>query len=417
MNIMYNTKVKLLMLAAALSALTLQSCNNSKKRTMNDYKKGTYGYDLKFLKEKDAGLIVLKSNDGKCEVIVSPKYQAKVFTSTAAGAEGNSLGFVNHDVLNSNIVDEHMNGYGGENRFWLGPEGGQYSVYFEQGKEQVYDNWHTPKPIDIEPWTIVSASGTQAEMKKEMEVANYKGTLLKLNVDRKISLIDNSQIVKLLDISISNSVNTVAYTTDNRITNQNDFEWTEETGAICIWILDMFIPAPSALTFIPFNEGADEELGKVATTDYFGEIPADRLTVNDGMVYLKTDGKFRSKLGMNGKRTRAIAGNYDPDSKRLTVTTYDVDPNAVYLNQEWNPERNPLAGDAMNAYNDGPLADGSIMGPFLEVESVSPAAFLKPNEQLSHRHTVFHFVGDENDLNPIAEKLFGKSLTAIKGVF
>jgi hypothetical protein len=101
----------------------------------------------------------------------------------------------------------------------------------------------------------------------------------------------------------------------------------------------------------------------------------------------------------------------------LTITAFDVDKNAVYLNQEWNPAKDPLLGDAMNAYNDGPLADGSIMGPFLELESVSPAAFLKPLHSLSHKHTVYHFIGEEADLSPITEKLFGITINDIKNAF
>jgi len=400
-----------------LSALVLFCCSNTKKNSMNKYQKGTYGYDLYFLKEKDKDLIVLKDDNGKAELIVSAKYQGKVFTSTANGLDGISIGFVNYDVLNSDIIDEHMNGYGGENRFWLGPEGGKYSVYFDKGKEQIFENWHTPKPIDIEAWTLVSANEKNVVLNKVMEVTNYQGYKLKLNVDREVNLIGNNHISKLLDINISDKVNTVAYITDNKITNLNDFEWTTETGTICIWMLDMYIPGPNALTFIPFFEGNEAELGKIATTDYFGEIPEDRLIIRNGMLYLKTDGEYRSKMGMNAKRTKSIAGNYDPDTKRLTVTTFDVDENAIYLNQEWNPEKDPLTGDAMNAYNDGHLEDGSIMGPFMEVESVSPAAFLKPMEALNHLHTVFHFIGEESDLNPIALKLFGLSLTEIKSVF
>lgn len=394
----------------------LFSCNPTKKEKIM-YDKGTFGYDLNFLSEKDS-LIVLKSNEDKAQVIVSAKYQGKVFTSTANGLEGNSLGFVNHDVLNSETIDEHMNGYGGENRFWLGPEGGQYSVYFEKGKEQIYDNWHTPKPIDTEAWDIVSSDSKQATLRKTMEVTNYQGNKLNLNVDRKITMMDITNIYGSLGLqSIIEGVDAVGYVTDNKITNLNDYAWTKETGTICIWMLDMFIPAPKALTVIPFNVGDEKELGIVATTDYFGEIPADRLKIKDGILYLKTDGKFRSKLGMNGKRTKAIAGNYDPDSKRLTITTYDVEKDAIYLNQEWNPAKDPLVGDAMNAYNDGPLEDGSIMGPFLEVESVSPAAFLKPSESLSHKHTVYHFIGEPDKLTIITEKLLGVSISEINSIF
>ena len=71
----------------------------------------------------------------------------------------------------------------------------------------------------------------------------------------------------------------------------------------------------------------------------------------------------------------------------------------------------------MNAYNDGPLDDGSIMGPFLELESVSPAALLKPAQSLSHRHTVFHFSAEEDVLSAIAEKLLGVSIKEIKNAF
>ena len=385
--------------------MTSPSCNNPKK-----FEKGAFGYDLAYLSQKDDGLIVLSGAGGKAQIIVSAKYQGKVFTSTANGLSGASLGFVNYKAFDSDVIDEHINAYGGENRFWLGPEGGKYSVYFAPGDEQVFDNWHTPKPIDIEPWDVVSSDAKNVVMKKEMQVTNYLGKQLRLNVDRRISLMEPADANRILGIASNPYLNMVAYQTENAITNLNDFEWTEETGTICIWMLDMFNPAPDAVTVIPFNEGDEAELGKIVTSDYFGEIPADRLRIQGNVIYLKTDGKFRSKLGLNGKRTKAIAGNYDPESKRLTISTFDVDKDAIYLSQEWNPDKDPLTGDALNAYNDGPLADGSIMGPFLELESVSPAAFLKPSQSLTHRHTVFHFTGEEKDLNPIAEKLLGVSL-------
>jgi hypothetical protein len=57
------------------------------------------------------------------------------------------------------------------------------------------------------------------------------------------------------------------------------------------------------------------------------------------------------------------------------------------------------------------------MGPFYEIESVSPAAFLKPDQTLSHKHSVFHFTGNEQALDGIAKKLFGTSLDDIKKAF
>lgn len=403
-----------------LGCALLFSCAGNKKtsETMEkEYQKGTFGYDVNYLSEKDEGLIVLKSDDEMAQVILSAKYQGKVFTSTANGPEGNSHGFVNYAFFDAGVVDEHMNGFGGEDRFWLGPEGGRYSIYFEPGKEQVYENWHTPKAIDIEAWEASHVTGKKAVFVKEMEQVNYLGNLLRVGIEREVSLLSNAEIARKLQVDVPAGVNGVAYETANTITNRNDFEWTPETGTVCIWMLDMFNPSEEAVTVIPYNTGDEKELGKVVTSDYFGEIPADRLIDDNGVLYFKTDGKSRGKLGMNAQRTQSIAGNYDPVAKRLTIVTFDADPDATYLNQEWNPDRDPLVGDALNAYNDGPLEDGSIMGPFLELESCSPAAFLKPGESLSHRHNVFHFTGEEKSLSPIAEKLLGVNLEKVRNVF
>jgi hypothetical protein len=404
--------------AAVCLCSIVNSCNvNKKKAIMNEYEKGTFGFDLQYLAKTD-NPIVLTSEDNQAQIIVSAKYQGKVFTSTAAGLEGKSLGFLNYKVFESNEVNEHMNGYGGENRLWIGPEGGSFSVFFKPGVEQIYDNWFTPPPIDTEPWLIVEKEKKAVVMEKEMDVNNYLGNRLHLKVHRKVQLLESSDIQAVLGVAPQEKVKTVAYTTENKLTNLNDFAWTRETGTICIWILDMFNTAPNALTLVPYITGDEKELGIVATSNYFGEIPADRYKDNkNGLVFLKTDGKYRSKIGLNTKRTKAIAGNYDPTAKHLTIASFDVDRNAVYLNQEWNPDKDPMIGDVLNAYNDGPLDDGSIMGPFLELESDSPAALLAPNETLIHCHNVFHFVGEDAELSAITEALFGVSIKELKTIF
>lgn len=404
-------------LAAAVLSLGVSACSQGKKQVdMDVYEKGTFGYDLGYLGAKDS-LVVLMDEGENAQVIVSPKYQAKVFTSTVGGRSGTSLGYLNYDALDAEVINEHMNGYGGENRFWIGPEGGQYSVFFRPGTEQVYDHWHTPPAVDVEPWQVIASDKRSVWMTKEMEVQNYRGTQLRLAVDREIRLLDVADVERMLGVKAGAGIKTVAYATRNSIRNRNDFAWTEQTGTICMWMLDMYNVAPDALTIVPFAEGPEERLGKIATTDYFGEIPADRIRIEDGVLYLKTDGKYRSKLGMNPKRTKAVAANYNPGLRCLTVTTFDVDPDAVYLNQEWNPAKDPQAGDALNAYNDGPLEDGSIMGPFLEVESASPAAFLKPGEQQVHHHNVFHLVGDETALDAVSRSVLGVTLSKIKSIF
>ncbi|MBD0259018.1 MAG: hypothetical protein ICV83_25145, partial [Cytophagales bacterium] len=94
--------------------------------------RGTFGYDLGFLR-KHGPVVVLSSPDTRAQVLVSPAYQGRVMTSTASGPAGNSYGWINYDLIASGKTGPHMNAFGGEDRFWLGPEGGQYGLYFRKG--------------------------------------------------------------------------------------------------------------------------------------------------------------------------------------------------------------------------------------------------------------------------------------------
>ncbi len=397
------------------------SCNNttqSKETIVNNNsatQKGTFGYDLAFLKKHDS-VIVLKSNDDKAQIIVSPKYQAKVFTSTADGDSGFSFGWVNYKAF-SGPLDAHMNAYGGENRFWLGPEGGKFSLYFQPGAKMEFANWKTPAAFDSEIWQVTDKKNDAVTMHKDMQLTNYKGTSLQMSVDRTIKILSNKEIENNTGVSLPDSVKAVGYETNNVLYNKGNNEWTEATGMPCIWMLDMLKTTPATVIVVPHKNSAGKELKDVATTTYFGEIPDERLKHDDNKLLFKADGKSRGKLGIKPSFAKPMMGSYDSQNKVLTVTMFQPDSSAKYLNQEWNTTKPSFSGDAVNAYNDGPLADGSLMGPFYEIESVSPAAFLKPGQSLSHKHSVYHFTGDEASLNAITQKLLGESLDEIKNAF
>jgi len=370
---------------------------------------GTFGYDLAFLQKYDS-VIVLTSTDGQSSVIVSPAYQAKVFTSTTEGPSGKSFGWVNYTAFDEK-PNEHMNAFGGENRLWLGPEGGPFSLYFKKGDSMVFENWRTPPPIDIEPWDITDQNSKAVTMRKEMALVNYAGTSFSLTATRKIELLDQASVETVLGMQVPDSVKQVAYLTVNSIRNTGSEAWTETTGMPCIWMLDMFRPSPQTSIIIPFKESPKSS--RIATTDYFGEIDSSRIAYTDSVLLFSADGKSRGKLGLAPDRATNRAGSYDAENKVLTITVYDVHPNQQYLNQEWGLSKPPFSGDAVNAYNDGPLADGSQMGPFYEIESVGPAAFLAPGQEQEHKHRVFHFTGPEKALDQLCEKLLGISLEKI----
>ena len=56
----------------------------------------------------------------------------------------------------------------------------------------------------------------------------------------------------------------------------------------------------------------------------------------------------------------------------------------------------------------------TLLGPFYELETSSPALALYPNESYTHVHRTIHLQGTEADLDGIAKKVFGVGLDTIK---
>jgi len=406
-----------LFLSVLILFFLVVSCGESPRKVEKvvPFEKGSFGYDLQFLKSKDS-VIVLKNGDS--QVIISPKYQGKVFTSTAMGLNGSSSGWINYKAMNSDSVAHHINAYGGEDRMWLGPEGGQFSIFFKPGDKMVFDNWQTPSGLDSEPWKLVSHDLLNVSMTKELQLQNFSGTKFKVSLNRRVKLLSAADLSGILGISPDSTVKWVGFESANTLANAGPEKWTREKGTINIWMLAMLTPSENGVVVIPYQQGDEKELGKVATTNYFGEIPADRIKIGDGTLYFKVDGKHRSKLGLSDKRATTFAGSYDPGRQMLTILQFTKpSSNSGYINQLWEIQKEPFKGDVINSYNDGPLANGSQMGPFYEMESSSPAAFLAPGESLTHTQRIFHFVGAETQLSLISGKILGVSIGQITSAF
>ena len=84
----------------------------------------SFGDDLAFL-QKHTPIIVLSDRTGQAKVAVAAAWQGRVMTSTAGGDEGLSAGWINRELIASGKIQPHINVFGGEDRFWLGPEGGR----------------------------------------------------------------------------------------------------------------------------------------------------------------------------------------------------------------------------------------------------------------------------------------------------
>jgi hypothetical protein len=332
--------------------------------------------------------------------------------------EGASYGWINYDLIESAKLQPHINAFGGEDRFWLGPEGGQFSIYFRKGAPFEFDYWFVPKEIDTEPFEVIETDNHFARFKKDFELVNYSGSRFNLRITREIRLLDRNDIENNIGIKLQESVDFVAFESESVLTNTGSYAWTKETGMLSIWILGMFTPSPAVTIIIPYKQGDESSLGTVVNDTYFGKISSDRLKVEDGIIFFKGDGKSRGKIGLSPYRVIPVAGSYDASSKTLTIVQFSFQEGMTdYVNSMWEIQDEPFSGDVLNSYNDGPLDDGSQMGPFYELESSSPAANLQPGESLTHIHQTYHFQGDENTLNEITLKIFGVNLETIKNAF
>ena len=373
----------------------------------------TFGEDSTFLK-KHTDAVVL--SNGESFLVVVPEYQGRVMTTSAQGNTGASSGWINYDLVKTGVrpkeetqgtLEAHVCAFGGEERFWLGPEGGQFSIFFKPETPFEFDDWFTPAAIDTDAWRVTQQDDLCVTLKHNFGLVNHSGTQFKVGAERTVCLLDPAQLKSISGITAPKGVDTVAYQTVNTVTNKGEAAWEKDSGLLSIWMLCMFKPSPTTTIFIPYHNADDEDLGKVMTSDYFGEISADRLKADDGVIYFKGDGASRGKIGISPERSKGMAASYDPAMKRLTVLVYEQpDEHSGYVNSLWEQQEHPYQGDAINSYNDGPVGeDGEQIGPFYELESSSPALSLAPGKSATHAQTIVHFYGEDADLQHILNQL------------
>lgn len=374
--------------------------------------------DVTFLK-KYSDVIELRAPDGDARIAVMPGLQARVMTSTAGGPGDLSYGWINRKLFISGDTSVHMNAFGGEERLWLGPEGGQFSIFFPKDSAFTFENWRTPRLIDLDAYDVVAQTAHSATFSKSAMLTNYSGTVFNLRLNREIKVLGRDETFQLLNVDADSALLSVAYQTINKLDNAGSAAWSKDTGLLSIWLLGMFNPSPQVTMVLPYVEGPVTTLGPIVNDEYFGKVPADRLKVSEGKLFFRGDGKYRSKIGLPPGRAKDVVGSYDAVSKTLTIVQYTKgEPEDVYVNSKWEIQRYPYSGDVVNAYNDGPPTPGAEpMGPFYELESSSPARELNPGESIVHRQTTFHFQGEEKALDSLSARVLGATLAEIKAAF
>lgn len=388
---------------------------NASQTRLQQGNANSFGEVVSFVNRHSQLLVLADARDEAC-IAVWPAMQGRVLTSTAAGAGGLSFGWINRELIASGMVLEHVNSVGGEDRIWLGPEGGQYSIYFAPGVPFDLEHWFTPAAIDTEAFEIVKQSAGTVSLRRDIHLTNYSATNFHVQIDREVRLLSNEQIWSGLKIVTVSGIKAVGYESENKLTNLDQVSWSADTGLLSLWVLGQFQSNPRTTIILPIKAGSPSELGIPVTTDYFGSVPEDRIAIHQDAVFFKADGDYRSKLGLSLQRAKGILGSYDAENGTLTIAQHTLPTGpAKYVNSAWKLQDDPYSGDVTNCYNDGPPSPGGAqLGKFYELESSSPAAALNSNETLAHTHRTVHMTGDEPQLDMICQATLGVTLDQIR---
>jgi hypothetical protein len=374
--------------------------------------------DLAFLRRHRETLELL-APDGRGRIAVVPEFQGRVMTSSAGASSGRSFGFLKDECIASRRLARGINPYGGEDRLWLGPEGGPFALFFApEARAQTLEHWQTPAVVDSEPFTLVAVDAHQARFEREARLANRAGSSFELRLERTVRVLDARAASAELGLDVD-GLECVAFESDNVLTNTGRAAWTRRTGMLSLWVLGMFKPSPTATVILPLAAPLAVDPAEHVNDAYFGRVPAERLrrvaSVGGSALLFRADGAYRSKIGVAPPLARPLAASFDAERQVLTLVTFTLPSGECeYVDSTWGPQANPFRGDAVHSYNDGPSAPGAAsFGPFYELESSSPAAALAPGESLAHRHRTLHCEGPRAALEQVVDTLFGLDLDAL----
>ncbi|OHB84751.1 MAG: hypothetical protein A2V98_23535 [Planctomycetes bacterium RBG_16_64_12] len=368
---------------------------------------------------------VVELGDGEGALVaICPEWQGRVMTSTCGGEDGPSFGFVNRAFIEAGKLDPRLNNYGAEDRMWLSPEGGPFSLWFKPGAEQTMENWHTPPALNEGAFKITSGrDDPYYRLARRMKCQNASGAEFDLAVTRDVRLLKASDLATLFGeaaagLMTQGRVKMVGFETINTITNRGE-TMTREKGLVSIWSLGMLNASSQTVVIVPYKPGEESRLGPPAKSDYFGRIPPERLKILPEAILFLADGKGRGKIGTSQKRARNVLGSIDFQAGVLTLVQFTMpdDPTGHdYLNNMWGFEQEePYVGDVANSYNDGPPEPGKEgLGAFYEIESLSPAVALATGESLTHHHRTLHVQADPATLGRLAQEILGVDLETVR---
>jgi hypothetical protein len=183
-----------------------------------------------------------------------------------------------------------------------------------------------------------------------------------------------------------------------------------------MWCLGQFPEHPGQSVVIPVRAGTVGFSGPLTVDEYFkdfclGDSFSRECRLDfDGWVLLKASGRVRGKVGVKKERATGRLGSYDPINNHLIIVDHDFYPEMDYVTGYWRSCADAFDGDAASVYVDGPQEVGGPGGLSYELETMSPALFLKPGQSFSYRNRTFHLRGPRSAIRAVCKQFLNAEI-------
>ncbi len=342
--------------------------------------------------------ITLGASDGP-QVVIVPSLAGRVMGASIEGDAGENLMWVDSTILDGTYFSQNPPKWNaGGLRTWLAPE----DLFFLPPDKDAA-KWFVPAELDPAPYTVTAQSATEVAMELTTSLPANVGKNYDVKLTRRITLLPSFSDPAAGPLP--EGVSYMGIKQYHSVENLSDLVIGKDLPLVCLWSL--LQTHPSGTMLIPTAPGTDPAK---AYREYFNPLGPDRIAVENGIISVKIDGLYRSKIGVNGPAAgKGIAFLRDDGEGRgvLFVQIFSVDPNGVYVDKPWGKPSD--YGDAIEMYND----DGK-MGGFCELECHGPAKVLAKGEVQDHEMVLHVFKGQITDLRIIGSALLGADLSTAK---
>ena len=400
----------LLILISLWAVITYYTESEAKVRKISDV--------VKVLKESGNEPIVLKGKDQNKVVIVTPELVGRVLCTGLDGVEGNTESYIDENQIRKGATKSEPAGkwssFGGEERIWFAPEGGKFGLFYRQNKAQDFPNYLVPEPLNSTQYKVIEnpSNGKSVTFSAPIQLVNYQGTSLNLEVVRKVEILESCPYT----LGLSDKIESVGFETNTWVKNTGDQPFTRQEGAVGVWTLGQFPAKQNSVIMVPFRSGSDSALGPVLNTEYFNTDMIDTTKAPSGHSYddywkvaknvalVKASGSVQTKIEMNPKRAMGKLASVDLKNSGMTIVEFRMYPELAYTASYWLPyDGDPYDGASISVFV---LSKEVGVPPFYELEVISPALFLQPNEQYRHISRTYHLRGDIEAMMKVCELHF-----------